>query len=133
MQEGKTINVLFKEQRRLAEGLCRTCHKRRCGRCNKEKGYEAFEPNVWELADGSPEYCCRECTRGRRTRGLWTCSNRRCELQKPREEFSLVVATRGEGVKGDSRVCNSCVERREEVLDMCRKSSEQVEKRQRRE
>ena len=62
------------------------------------------------------------------------CSNKRCKLQKPREEFSLVIAKRGEGVKGDSRVCNSCVERRaKEEADMCRESSEQVEKRQRRE
>ena len=55
--------------------------------------------------------------------------NKRCKLQKPREEFSLVIATRGEGVKGDSRVCNACVERREkEVSDMCKRNSEQVVK-----
>ena len=129
----KPLTSFSKEQRRLAGGVCRTCHKKRCGRCNKEKGYEAFEPNVWELGDGSPEYCCRECTRGRRTRGMWTCQNNRCKVQKPREEFSLVIAARGEHVKGDSRVCNACMERREkEESEMCRRSSEQVEKRQRR-
>ena len=130
----KDPTSFFKEQRRMAEGVCRTCDKRRCGRCSKEKGYEAFEPSVWELANGSPEYCCRECTRGRRTRGMWACMNKRCKLQKPHEEFSLVVAKHGEGVKGNSRVCNSCVERREkEESEMCRKSSEQVQKRQRHE
>ena len=71
---------------------------------------------------------------GRRTRGMWACRNNRCKLQKPREEFSLGIAKQGEGVKGNPRVCNSCVERREtEESEMCRKSSEQVQKRQRHE
>ena len=47
------------------------------------------EPSMWELADGSPAYTCRECTRGKRVNGMWTCANKRCKQQKFILSFQL--------------------------------------------
>ena len=75
----------------ISQAVCIDCDRRRCGRCNKEKTYKDFEPSIWELADGSPQYCCRECTQGRRVPGMWTCANNRCRMQKPLSDFDKII------------------------------------------
>jgi hypothetical protein len=105
-----------KAQWALNEGssVCNDCDRKRCGRCNKEKTLKDFDARTWELADGSADFCCTECTRGRRTSGFWICRNGRCQLQKPVSEFSMTIAKHGKGRLGNHRVCNACLLRRKE-------------------
>ena len=111
--------------------VCYDCDRRRCEVCHKPKGRNAFTPKMWELPEGAPERCCLECTRGRRTRGLWVC--RRCQRQKPITEFTKIIATKGQGVKGNSRLCNECVDKfHAEQAEQSRRTAEQVQKRRRR-
>ena len=121
-----------KSQWSLPEGqaVCNDCDRKRYGVCNKNKCLKDFDPATWELADGSSEFCCRECTRGRRSAGMWTCANRRCRMQKPRDAFSRAVWIHGNKVGGNWRQCDECLLRREnEVLEKTRSSAQQVQKR----
>ena len=107
-------------------------YRKRCGRCTKAKGCNEFSPGMWELRDGALELCCLECVRGERKRGFWVCTNKRCKLQKPHAEFSLVIAKYGQKVKGDSRRCDACITAREaELTNMTHKNLEHVQKRHR--
>ena len=121
-----------KVQWRLSEGtaVCNDCDRRRCGQCGKEKTYKDFEASMWELADGSPAYKCRECTRGRRTTGMWTCQNRRCREQKPISEYSIAISRYGKPLKGNHIRCDVCIRREEdEARETQHRSSQQVQKR----
>ena len=91
-----------------------------------------FEAAMWEVLDGSPELRCKECTRGRRTVGMWTCVNKRCRLRKPHAEFSKIKEKWGGKAHGDRRECDACIVRRErELYEATQKSFEQVQKRSR--
>ena len=117
-----------------AEGqaVCKDCDRKRCDKSNKAKIYSDFDPSVWDEADGSAKYWCRECTRGRRSKGMWVCRNRRCKLQKPIEDFSIAKQRHGDNVKGNSRVCDDCIRRREaEVALTARKNMAYINKQQR--
>ena len=133
-RKAKVKSLYVQAQWALGEGkaVCNDCDRKRCGRCNQAKSHKDFEPNMWELADGSAAYSCRECTRGCRMTGMWTCANRRCRMQKAHSEFSEVIAKKGKKVRGDSRQCNDCVQRREaEEADQSRQSAQQVQKKPR--
>ena len=102
----------------LDEGtaLCHDCDRKRCASCSKLKGHMQFTATMWQLDDGSPELRCRECTTGKRQKGMWTCQNRQCKLQKPHAEFTKAIQNCGgdaRKVLGDARVCNACQERLE--------------------
>jgi hypothetical protein len=130
----KVKSAYSKTQWALDEGkaVCVDCDRRRCGKCNKAKTWKDFEPNMWELADGSAEYCCRECTRGRRTPGMWTCANKRCKLQKLHSEFRLAIEKHGKGVRADNRQCDDCIRRREaEAAQQSAQSTQKVQKKPR--
>ena len=127
-------SLYVKAQWALVEGkaVCNECDRKRCGRCNQAKCQKDFEANMWELADGSAAYCCRECTQGRRTPGMWTCANRRCAMQKAHSEFSEVIAKKGKKVRGNSRQCNDCLQKRgAEEAEQSRQSAQQVQKKPR--
>ena len=66
----------------LDEGtaLCHDCDRKRCASCSKLKGHMQFTATMWQLDDGSPELRCRECTTGKRQKGMWTCQNRQCKV-----------------------------------------------------
>ena len=111
---------------------CYDCDKKRCGLCDKAKGIKDFEAAMWEVLDGSPEFQCKECTRGRRTVGMWTCVNKRCRLRKPHAEFSKMNEKWGGKATGNRRECDACIVRRErELCEATQKSFEQVQKRSR--
>ena len=130
-RKAKASSQYTKQQLKLGEGhaLCNDCDRKRCGACNKAKVYKDFDPSVWDLADGSNKCTCRECTRGRRTRGFWVCRNKLCQLQKPIDDFSVAKARHGEGLKGNSRICNECIRRREaEEPEMAQKTMSRIQK-----
>ena len=133
-KKAKVRSEYSKDQWAQVEGkaTCSDCDRKRCGRCNKAKLYKDFDANIWHLADGSPEYCCRECNRGRRTLGMWMCANKRCKLQKPISDFSKAMAKHGNKVKGNSRICDECIDRLvAEEAKVSRDSFQQTQKKQR--
>jgi hypothetical protein len=114
---------------RNAEHLCYDCDRKRCCRCNKEKGYKDFSHALCDLDVGSPELLCTECVAGQRKHGFWKCANKRCGKQTPHSEFGRAIAQFGQRVRGDSRQCDACLERRaEELAEMMRSSLEHVQK-----
>jgi hypothetical protein len=126
-------NLYHAAQWCLDEGkaVCNDCDRRRCGKCNKAKMYKDFDPAVWEMADGSAACRCRECTRGERTAGMWTCRNMQCRLQKPVSEFQMVIEKYGKGVKGNSKQCDECVLKNQAAeKEQNRKSAQQVQKKE---
>ena len=131
----KVKSAYHRLQWKLGDGerVCADCERKRCGQCSKLKLRKDFDLRVWDLVDGSPNFACRACTtqrKGMGNRGMWTCRNKRCQKKyKPMEEFSLCRLKHGNAVKGNSKVCDECIRRREEEeAAMARKSAEQVTK-----
>jgi hypothetical protein len=91
-----------------------------------------FAADMWEKADGAKEAHCRECAKGSRTHGMWTCNNKRCKQQKPHTAFKQAISRFGSKAKGNAKVCDECLQRREEEeKKVARKSLEHLEKKQR--
>ena len=44
-------------------------------------------------------------------KGMWTCMNRFCQLQKPMENYSKARAKHSDNVNGNSRVCDDCFQK----------------------
>ena len=132
-KKAKAKSQYHKTQWKLEEGgaVCADCERKRCGRCNKLKIRQDFGPGVWEMVDGSPEHACRECARGKKQKGMWTCV--RCKVQKPTGECFQISISRHDGkVGGKQRRCDACITKHEEEVDaMTRKSLEQVAKKPR--
>ena len=78
----------------------------------KLKGKKEFTQPMWELANGSAEYFCIACGKGTAKKvGMWTCSSKRCKLQKPIEEFSKAIEMHGgeaTKLRYQQRRCNAC-------------------------
>ena len=103
------------DQWKLLEGtaVCKSCHKKRCWKCNQRKGKDAFPPlTIWQKAETSPDFLCSLCARGPRQAGKWTCVAQRCRQQKDISEVSIAVQeaqNKGKDhVPKGSRRCNDC-------------------------
>ena len=133
-RKGKTRSSYAHDQWLLPEGraVCSDCDRRRCGNCNKAKTVKDFAADMWEKADGSKDAICRECAQGRRTPGMWTCRNARCQQQKPHAEFERAIGRCGPRVQGKARVCDDCLQRRdEEAKAVAKRNLEHLDKKQR--
>ena len=85
------------------------------------------------LETGSPDLLCRECTYGRKQKGLWTCSNKRCRKQKPKEAFSKAIAQYGNNPYTRAKQCDECMDMQEaERKEISGRSLESVSKRAKR-
>ena len=113
-----------------ADRKCYDCDRKRCFQCNKNKGFKDFSDSAWALEAGSRDLLCRECTFGRRERGMWTCNNKRCRKQKPTEAFSKAIAKYGKNPQTKARQCDECMDRQEaERREVYSRSLETVSKR----
>ena len=133
-RKAKVKSAYSTAQWRLIEGkaVCVDCDRKRCGKCNKEKGFKEFTPHMWELADGGAAVHCKKCTHGERTKGMWTCVNKNCQMKKPKAEFGKAIAKYGESVAGTSRRCDDCVSKFEAELEaQSQKTLERVQKKPR--
>ena len=112
--------------------ICYDCDRKRCQQCNKRKGYKDFTSAIWELDEKSADLVCIECTNGKRKQGMWTCQNKTCRKRKPKEEFSIAIAEKGESIAGDAKRCNECMRRRlKELEDQQRQNLSHVQKQHR--
>jgi hypothetical protein len=128
-EKGKLQFSRQQSSRNATDRLCYDCDRKRCSRCNKEKGYKEFSHVVWDGDVGSPELLCTECVAGHRKRGFWKCQNKLCGKQKPHSEFGIASATHGRTMTGDHKQCDACLQRREEeVEEMTRSSVDNVQK-----
>ena len=100
--------------------------------CNRQKGYKEYKQRVWDLPDGDVKLVCTPCTRGRKKKGEWTCRSKQCQKQLPIQSFSLAISKHGARVCGNSRRCNDCMERQQNLEnDALRESMMHVQKSQR--
>ena len=134
-KKAKAKSQYHKMQWKLEEGeaVCADCERKRCGGCNKLKLRADFALGVWEMADGSKEHVCKTCVQGKKQKGMWTCANKRCKRQLPRDEaFKIAISRHGDNVRGNSRVCDACIKRHEAEVDaMTKRSLDQVAKKPR--
>ena len=133
-RKSKTKSSFSREQWLLPEGksICSDCHRRRCGKCNKAKTVKDFAADMWEKADGAKEAYCRECAKGSRTHGMWTCNNKRCKQQRPHTAFKRAIARYGMKPHPKAKVCDECLKRQEEEeKQVARKGLQHLDKKQR--
>ena len=91
-----------------------------------------FAADMWEKADGAKEAYCRECAKGSRTHGMWTCNNKRCKQQKPHTAFKRAIERYGIKPHPKAKVCDECLERQEEEeKKVARKGLQHLDKKQR--
>ena len=115
--------------------ICKTCRavtvemRKKCVACNLDKPEAAFTQREWRPLSKT----CRTCKVCMNiVVRMWTCQYRRCKLRKPMSEFSRCRSKYGPAVKGNSRLCNTCVERYEaDCAGMARSSKSFSRKRMR--
>jgi len=90
-RKGKKREDFSKMQWSLGDGkgCCKSCEKKRCMKCNKEKGMTAFSHEMWQLPEDSSQVYCKQCTRGDRQDGMWTCFDALCKKQLPKTDFTI--------------------------------------------
>ena len=115
-----------------ATWVCELCDRKRCFVCNAEKRYKDFSNSAWERPHGDVNLVCRQCSVDKRKQGHWTCRTKGCLKQLPLEYFSIAISRSGPRVQGNSRRCNECIQRQDELeRAMNRRSLEHVQKRRR--
>ena len=114
------------------KAVCNDCDRKRCGKCQKEKGSKLFTVDMWEADNALVEILCKECCAGKRTAGMWTCANKKCQKQKPMAAFSKAVGQHGDKMGRGKRVCDDCRARiDQELAEQAQKNIEHVVKKRR--
>ena len=94
-------------------------YKRRCMKCEKEKGFGAFSSAIWCLPPGSKDFLCKFCTQSGRKIGHWTCFAADCKKVLPSSDFVLAREkyTEQDLRRAKNRVCDVCMLARQKLQD----------------
>jgi hypothetical protein len=98
----------------------------------KLKGKKEFTPAMWEMANGSAEYFCLDCGRGKKQIGMWTCTSPHCKKRKLIEDFKQAILKYGgdpKKVRGTQKRCDECYDRdRTSSLEMWKRNMMHIQK-----